>query len=385
MERTANWISIWSRSQRGMGLVSHLFQEKQKIQIKVPAAKAFRFRFSTWYEEEAIELQDVYLKTKHEVYPILFSKQKMFKFEPQTSILSDEVIVSQEITEAVLTFTIHANKPISSAIQLMEYDIMSAPNNLVYLLNGIEIKTRDVKANVGVIGDSITEQGMWSVPLADWLFQQDIGLLNHGISGNRLCKAITRVQIDPAHTYMFEGTTMEEKEEILGWHTGISLANQCFGKAGYERFQKEILEADKGTKLMLFALGTNDLYQPGTFCASMQELITFDEFMSLYRTLFEQAKKNHIKTFALSIPSFQGTDAWTKEKEELRLQINQQLAQEPLLDGVISFDEVLCDKRGALKDEFHNGDHLHPNSAGGRAMAEQIQKELSTWIGYLES
>lgn len=385
MEASAYWISAWSRSQRGMGLVAHLFHEKQEIKLKVPAAKAFRFRFSTWYEEEVIELQDVYLKTEHGVYPILFSKQSLLTLEPQKSILSDEVIVSQEIKEAVLTYTIHANKPVSSAIQLMEYDKISAPNHLVYLFNGIEIQTSRIKSNVSVIGDSITEQGMWTVPVSDWLLQKDIGFLNHGISGNRLCKAITSVQIDPAHTYMFEETLMKEKEEILGWHTNISLANQCFGKAGCHRFQKEVLEADEGTRLVLFALGTNDLYQPGTFCASPKELVTLDEFMSIYRALFEEAKKKGMKTIALCIPSFLGTDSWTKEKEELRTQINQQLYQEPMLDGVVAFDDVLCDTTGKLKDEYHNGDHLHPNLAGGRMMAECIRKELSKWLGYLQS
>lgn len=381
---SANWISVWSGSQRGMGLVSHLFQKKQLLHFKVPATSTLRFRFSTWYEQEEITLQDVCLQTEKGCYPIQFSKKRMYTIAPQASILSDELCIPEEIMEATLTYTIESNQPIASAIQLMSTNTISASNNLIYACNGIDIKTDKIKSNVAVIGDSITEQGMWTQPVANWLREYGIHFLNHGISGNRLCKELSQIWIDPAHTYMFEGTTMEKNDEVLGWHKGISLANQCFGKAGCDRFQKEIL-LDKGCRLMMFALGTNDLYQPGTFCALEQELVTLEEFMTKYRCLFKQAKQANMKTIALCIPPFKGADAWTSKKEELRIQINNQLYKEPLLDGVVSFDEVLCDETGALNDAYYNEDHLHPNAIGGSVMADRIQKELSVWLGYLQS
>lgn len=385
MNSKRHWITAWSRSQRGLGLVSQLFDSHQEVQMELPSTAQLRFRFSTWYEAEGVILRDVICVSEHGTQTVTFHGNNTITIAPQSTIQSDIVNISEEIKSCTLCFTIETNEPLSSAVQLMNYDPVYAKNDLVYLFHGVDVLTNQIQCNISVIGDSISEQGMWTTPITYWLRQYGIGFLHHGISGNRLCKELSQVMIDPAHTYMFEGTTMYKDQAVLGAHMGIALKNQCFGIAGTKRFSTQICGKDKGVKLMLFALGTNDLYQPGTFCSPMSELVEVDEFMTVYRQLFQQAKTHGMKTIALLIPPFKGADSWNEEKEQLRQNINTALQKEPLLDGVIAFDAVLCNTNGELKKEAFGEDHLHPNEAGGALMAACIQKELEIWLGYLDA
>lgn len=385
MNSKRHWITAWCKSQRGLGLVSQLFHTHQEIQIEVPATTQLRFRFSTWYETESVVLHDVTCESEYGTQVVTFHGNNAITIAPQSTIQSDIVSISEEIKNCTLRFTIETNQPVSSAVQLSSYDPVYAKHDLVYVFHGVDVLTDQIRSNVSVIGDSISEQGHWTTPITHWLHQYGIGFLHHGISGNRLCKELSQVMIDPAHTYMFEGTTIDKNQDVLGSHIGISLKNQCFGIAGTKRFSTQICGIDQGVGLMLFALGTNDLYQPGTFCSPMSELVELEEFMSAYRQLFQQAKAYGMKTIALCIPPFKGADSWNEEKEQLRQDINIALQKEPLLDGVIAFDAVLCNTNGELKKEVFGEDCLHPNEAGGALMAACIQKELEVWLGYLDA
>lgn len=79
-----------------------------------------------------------------------------------------------------------------------------------------------------------------------------------GLSGNRLLRQLEAVDLYARN------------------YTNITIDKQCFGIAGIERFQREALECHQIKQIMI-AIGINDLYQPGTFCAQISELHEIEE------------------------------------------------------------------------------------------------------------
>lgn len=381
MAEHTHWLTGWSRSQRGMGLVSHLFLPSQKVVLQFPKTKQLRFHFSTWYEEEDITIEHILCTCGKQTYPITIQGKNSCVLPAQGDYVSDTITLPEEVTTCTLSYSLLANHDITSAIQLLPYDHIQAEHDLIYVFSGVDVITDAYQGVIDVIGDSITEQGMWTTPLQTWCKSQGYLLINDGISGNRLCRRIQEVVVDEAHTYIFEGTTSESSEQLLGSHVQIPLGKQCFGKSGYERYEKEIANCRAGIRIQIFALGTNDIYQPGTFCAPMSELVDTESFLAKYRALFQCAKEKGWITIALSIPPLGKADAMNKQKLALRREINEALAHEPLLDAFINVDTVLCDDEDALQEDCHMGDHLHPNEQGGALMASCIIKEVAPWLG----
>ena len=58
--------------------------------------------------------------------------------------------------------------------------------------------------------------------------------------------------------------------------------------------------------------------------------------------------------------------------EALRIRINEWIRSSNLFDDVFDADELLRDESNPafIKESLHQGDHLHPNTAGGERMAK---------------
>src|SRR5262249_25713635 len=69
---------------------------------------------------------------------------------------------------------------------------------------------------------------------------------------------------------------------------------------------------------------------------------------------------------------------WTPTMEEKRQAVNYWIRTGNAYDAVIDFDLVLRDPAHPtrLRPEYDSGDHVHPNDAGYRAMAEAIDLSL---------
>jgi lysophospholipase L1-like esterase len=65
-------------------------------------------------------------------------------------------------------------------------------------------------------------------------------------------------------------------------------------------------------------------------------------------------------------------------KEQKRQAVNKWIRESGAFDGVIDFDAVVRDpnRPSHIEAAYDSGDHLHPNDAGYKAMAESIDLEL---------
>jgi lysophospholipase L1-like esterase len=96
-------------------------------------------------------------------------------------------------------------------------------------------------------------------------------------------------------------------------------------------------------------------------------------------TIAGKAHAHGMRVYGATLPPFGGTGrAWSAEGEAARAAINDWIRTRAPYDAVIDFDAVARDPihNDRLRPELDSGDHIHPNDAGYRAMAEAIPLSL---------
>ena len=84
--------------------------------------------------------------------------------------------------------------------------------------------------------------------------------------------------------------------------------------------------------------------------------------------------------YGATLTPFDGAAYFTAEGEAKRQAVNTWLRTSRAYDAVIDFDAATRDSQHPTRflPAYDSGDHLHPNDAGYRAMAEAIDLTLFT-------
>lgn len=203
---------------------------------------------------------------------------------------------------------------------------------------------------VGCFGDSITQQGNWTVPFMKRLsraFPGEISLCNLGISGNRL---------------------LSGSPPRVGGLNGIS---------GVQRFERDLLSLPGLTHAIL-ELGTNDIGLPGSNGAPETDLITIPDYVQAMTTMAQELRRRHVKVYAATLPPRPMVRPYNEERELLRQQMNEWLRFSKEFDAVLDFDAVLrrSDDKPGMREGYALPDGLHPSPYGGLWMAKSIELAL---------
>jgi lysophospholipase L1-like esterase len=202
------------------------------------------------------------------------------------------------------------------------------------------------------LGDSITDGTIdpgtgdrgWPGALARRLKDAQVSVVNSGISGNRLVGQMP-----------------------------------VFGVSALARFDRDVL-AVPGVSHIVLLEGINDIGVSGSAGGPFGEspLIDAQALIDAYQQVIVRAHERGIKVFGGTILPFEGANYFTAAKEPIRAQLNSWIRTSGKFDGVVDFDAALRDPAAPtrLKADFDSGDHLHPNSAGARAMAEAVDLKL---------
>lgn len=366
-----NWVTWWARAQRGVDFMPEKCPSRIEIDIHdVLPCSSIRLTFGTCYDTQPVIIKNVYCYCdKSQKIPVTFKGQTMYQLQPQQMVTTDEISSLDFTGDVHLVYEIETqdNYLCASGFGLESYDNMTASSPLIYLLRRIDIKDSSLKGCIVAFGDSITEQGHWTTPLSLMLRKRGYALLQLGISGNRLLRELENVNIRREY---HEDIHLEHKI-----YTRIPIDKQVFGKAAIKRFDEDVLSC-YGCQGLILAIGVNDLYQPGTFCASIQEFPSVEDMIQGYQCL--QKFFPIEKTLTLGITSFLGGEASSVAKEEVRQNINHWL--ENNYQNYLSFDEWLLNEYHQMKNEYHHGDYLHPNEEAGKIMAQHIMQKLEVLV-----
>lgn len=250
--------------------------------------------------------------------------------------------------------------PAENVYQVVKEDVNKGM--VFYGFTGLQVLTDDTVKTITAFGDSITHMSYVTNALYKRLYSAypgQVTLLNRGIGGNRILHDATYVDFIPGN-------------------------GSCFGNAGVKRFEEDVFGEDEVDTVLVLE-GINDIMHPIQF-DHLEEQITPDELVEGYKKYIEITHRHHAGIFGATITPC-GNDEYPKEWlpafEEVRLETNRRIREGIGFDGYFEYDKVVRDQlhEGYMKQEYHIGDGLHPNDAGGAVMAEQV--ELDKIMGRL--
>ncbi|WP_170839335.1 SGNH/GDSL hydrolase family protein [Micromonospora halophytica] len=236
------------------------------------------------------------------------------------------------------------------------------PNCCWMFLSGLDVQRRHSPGAIVVLGDSIGDGNgstvnahkRWPDLLADRLVDarpevRTPGVLNLSLAGNRL--------------------NHEGPEPGAGGFPGYPE----LGPNALARLNEDVFP-QTGVKTLVTHLGINDIWMSGD---------SAENIIASLRQINQQAKARGLRSLAATLTPYEGhgnPGVWTPEKDATRQAVNTWLRGEGAaeFDGLLDFDAVLRDpaQPSRLLPAYDSGDHIHPNDAGNKAMADSVPLRL---------
>ncbi|MGY5121465.1 SGNH/GDSL hydrolase family protein [Streptomyces sp. 900105755] len=207
-----------------------------------------------------------------------------------------------------------------------------------YYVTGVDVRAV-TRGSVVAFGDSLTDGNgtsmdanhRWPDRLAERLRSFRVGVLNAGISGNRL------------------------------------LLDSTGGPAALNRLDADGLDRS-GVRTLVLLEGINDI--KGT-----PEVTDPADLVRAYRTIVARAHERGIRVVGATLTPYEGYSAYTAAREAVRRRVNALIRTGHVFDAYVDFDAVVRDPQqpGRIRPAYDPGDHLHFNDTGTRALADAVQ------------
>jgi lysophospholipase L1-like esterase len=210
-----------------------------------------------------------------------------------------------------------------------------------YFLAGLDVQSDAAQGAVVTLGASLTD-GVASSPNANRRWPDDlakrladsgrtVGVLNAGISGNRLLQ---------------DGT----------------------GPSALERFDRDVLSQPNVRWVIFSDDPINDV-------GSTNPRPTGAQLVTGIKQLISLAHGKNIKFLCSTLIPFEGASYWSREGETARAAVNAFIRGSGSgCDGIVDQDSATHDPVSPTKflPAYDSGDHLHPNTAGLQAIADAV-------------
>jgi lysophospholipase L1-like esterase len=299
---------------------------------------------------------------------LAFSGKASFTIPPGAEIISDPVdldvpklgdlVLSVYAPGEVALPTTHATGLHTTYIS-KSGDFTNAPSiadatksQAWYWISSVDVLAPADTGLIVAYGDSITD-GATSTPDTDssWPSQLSqrllankatagIAIVNQGISGNR----------------------------VLSDGAGVS---------ALARFDRDVL-AQPGVKWVILMEGINDIGLGAR--ATGADAVTADDLIAGHKQIIERAHMRGIKVIGATLTPFGGAGYYSDEGEAIREALNQWIRTGKAYDAVVDFDAATLDPENPkqIRPTYNIRDHLHPNDAGYKAMAEAVDLSIFT-------
>lgn len=368
------WADAWAAPPDAAGPVLNAQTVRQVVRASVSGSKV-RVRLSNLFGNVAITLGPVHVALSAggaDTVPgsdhvLLFDGKPTVTIAKGGSVLSDPVKMDVKALQSLAVSiyapagaqyrasTIHSaglatayiteSGDATAAVRFPREEVSSNR----FFLTGVEVAGPPARYTLVAFGDSITD-GVHSTPDANERWPDDlaarlqadaklsdIGVADAGISGNRIL------------------------------HDGA-------GPSALSRFDRDALD-QPGVRWIVLLEGINDIGGSG-YAWKAKDKITAQQLIDGMKTLIARAHARHVKIYGATLTPFDGS-GWpyhTAAGEKTREQVNAWIRHSGAFDGVVDFDKVVRDPAAPKKmlAAYDSGDHLHPNSAGYRAMAAAV-------------
>ena len=226
-----------------------------------------------------------------------------------------------------------------------------------FLLSRVEAVASDAAGAIVAFGDSITDgtrstpdtNNRWPDHLAGRLLGQGLKLavLNAAIAGNRILSEAT---VPPS----------------------VDVRAVAQGVNALARFEHHALSQPGITHIIVLE-GINDIG-----IARQNPTPTAEDLIAGHKQLIEQVHTRGLKIFGATLTPFYGAAYYTEVGETKRQALNEWIRTGNAYDAVIDFDKATRDPGNPkmFLPQYDSCDHLHPNDAGYKAMADAIDLSL---------
>ncbi len=367
------WVAAWGTSPSLADVQAAQYAKNITLRYKLKLTvrgTAVRLRFDNLFNEEATELTRVTVCTPDadKTVPVLFGGKQTGVIDAKSSLVSDALEMPVEpgmdlvVNIYLGNFTrmingVGCSGPLCGG-QYAEGDLTDHTAfsllegkdiGIYFLLTEIDVLADENTHALVAFGDSITSQS-WPDHLVMRLLENgrdDLAVIRRGISGSRVLREYSHLQ------------------------------HRHYGPWGMARFEREV--NIPGADRVLILHGINDIIHPdGVHPARpMEHLPTAEELIEGLRNYIRAARGFGMKVYMSTLTPILGWRTDAPDRQALVAAVNAWIRSTDEIDGLVDFAAATCDPADhrALKAECDSGDHLHPSSAGARAMAYSIPEE----------